>query len=180
MYLTLWILGFPRKTLSCTFDNILWPGRNLITRGPSQKFNVASKRKFVARGGGGSRGPFILFEKARRSWFEKWFKVEVKVFTLFQLGVLMKIIQNELTSDHSIYYSYVLINHIGELRISTNSQFPFSILASLSVRPSVWSTTTRNVEFHFLESDQLSRELYHVFNSGWPLRKKKPCYWLHS
>ncbi len=37
----------------------------------------------------------------------------------------MKIIQNDLTSDHLIYYSYVSINHICELRFSTNCRFPF-------------------------------------------------------
>ena len=40
----------------------------------------------------------------------------------------MKIGQNEFTSDHSIYSSYVSrvsINHVCELRVSTNYQFPF-------------------------------------------------------
>ncbi len=37
----------------------------------------------------------------------------------------MKIIQNDLTNDHLMYYSYVSINHISELRFSTNCQFPF-------------------------------------------------------
>ena len=37
----------------------------------------------------------------------------------------MKIIQNEFTSDHLIYISYVSINHICELRILTNCRFPF-------------------------------------------------------
>ncbi len=49
----------------------------------------------------------------------------LKGFYNFSAKYIAEVIQNELTSDHSIYNSYVSINHICELRISTNCQFPF-------------------------------------------------------
>ncbi len=97
-----------------------------LTLGTVPKVQRRQQKEIHCKGGrGGQEARSYFLDRPSDVDLKGGSKWKLNVFTIFQLSVLLKIIQNELTSDHSIYNSYVQINHICELRISTNCRFPF-------------------------------------------------------
>ncbi len=109
-----WQNGFPQQLIST---------KSLRDRPKSS--TSPAKGNSLQRGAGGQEAHSYFLDRPGDVDLKNGLKWKLNGFTLFQLSVLMKIIQNELTSDHLIYNSYVSINPICELIISTNCQFPF-------------------------------------------------------
>ncbi len=85
--------------------------------GTVPKVQRRQQKEIHCKGGrGGQEAHSYFFDRPGDVDLKNGLKWKCNVFTVFQLGVLMKIIQNEFTSDHSIYSLYVSMNHICELK----------------------------------------------------------------